>query len=317
MLPWATRADSRAARRRRKGGPRLGLGKAAALWPHTTPLPQGLGVGIVDGGSPGYVLPITCHATTSGGTPWGWDAAEEGLYVNTTYAHHGMRGSELAVLPTGVVWRAGGVAEVAMQIRFNHGGGYQYRLCPADEPLTESCFQGAQHPNGGPLPFVRNRQALLFPNGTRFPLRGTFVDQGVVPPGSTWSMVPLPPTGEGPRCSCSPDPHTYKPLNYDCGCKVGEEVDSCVAPGNCSAGACLPCPETPGSDCSRCDNHGGAVWVPPCPGCTTPSALNPTILDELEVPSRLPPGKYVLGFRYDCEATSQVWSSCADIEIAA
>ena len=26
---------------------------------------------------------------------------------------------------------------------------------------------------------------------------------------------------------------------------------------------------------------------------------------------------YVLGFRYDCEATAQVWSSCADIEVAA
>jgi hypothetical protein len=26
-------------------------------------------------------------------------------------------------------------------------------------------------------------------------------------------------------------------------------------------------------------------------------------------------GKYVLGWRYDCEATAQVWSNCADITL--
>lgn len=30
---------------------------------------------------------------------------------------------------------------VTQGIRFNHGGGYSYRLCPASEPLTEECFQ--------------------------------------------------------------------------------------------------------------------------------------------------------------------------------
>ena len=29
----------------------------------------------------------------------------------------------------------------------------------------------------------------------------------------------------------------------------------------------------------------------------------------------LKPGKYVLGFRYDCDASSQVWQNCADIEL--
>ena len=31
---------------------------------------------------------------------------------------------------------------------------------------------------------------------------------------------------------------------------MGEERGGCTAPGNCSSGACLPCPETAGSDCS-------------------------------------------------------------------
>jgi hypothetical protein len=31
----------------------------------------------------------------------------------------------------------------------------------------------------------------------------------------------------------------------------------------------------------------------------------------VEIPKDLKPGKYILGFRYDCEATAQVWSNCA------
>ena len=42
-------------------------------------------------------------------------------------------------------------AEVTWQVRNNHGGGYSYRLCPADVLLSEECFQ--DHP----LDFVANR----------------------------------------------------------------------------------------------------------------------------------------------------------------
>ena len=41
------------------------------------------------------------------------------------------------------------------------------------------------------------------------------------------------------------------------------------------------------------------------------------IVDGLMVPTDLVPGDYVLGFRWDCEQTSQVWSSCADITVIA
>jgi hypothetical protein len=37
--------------------------------------------------------------------------------------------------------------------------------------------------------------------------------------------------------------------------------------------------------------------------------------DELRVPRELPAGEYVLGWRWDAEITSQVWSTCADITI--
>jgi hypothetical protein len=56
----------------------------------------------------------------------------------------------------------------------------QYRLCPAGDALTEACFKQT------PLAFKRDKQALQWKNGTRWPIQGTFVDAGTLPAGSTW-----------------------------------------------------------------------------------------------------------------------------------
>ena len=40
-----------------------------------------------------------------------------------------------------------------------------------------------------------------------------------------------------------------------------------------------------------------------------------TLMDEVEVPADLEEGDYVLSFRWDCEATPQIWNSCANIKI--
>ena len=37
--------------------------------------------------------------------------------------------------------------------------------------------------------------------------------------------------------------------------------------------------------------------------------------DGLKVPADIPAGDYVLSYRWDCEMTSQIWQSCADITI--
>jgi hypothetical protein len=108
----------------------------------------------------------------------------------------------------------------------------------------------------------------------------------------------------------------YKPGNFNCGCKMGEQAMGCVAPGNCSSGACKPCPETPGSDCSRCDNPNPAGTSFPWPLDFLADQAHPAVLDVVKVPM-VPPGRYVVGFRYDCDTTSQVWSNCADITIEA
>merc|ERR1712179_868838 len=38
-----------------------------------------------------------------------------------------------------------------------------------------------------------------------------------------------------------------------------------------------------------------------------------SVMDEINVPNQ--PGEYVLGWRWDCEETDQVWASCADVVI--
>ena len=37
--------------------------------------------------------------------------------------------------------------------------------------------------------------------------------------------------------------------------------------------------------------------------------------DTVVIPADISPGEYVLGFRWDCEETTQIWQSCSDITI--
>jgi len=248
--------------------------------------------------------PVANPCGLAGGTPWGANAAEEGNYVNTTYAHHGMKGTELKPMDTGTVWTIGGEVEVSWQVRNNHGGGYSYRLCPADEDLTEACFQQT------PLQFNRDKSFLVFANGTRLPIAGTFVDEGTTPKGSTWAMIPVAPTWLGPRC-LAPSPPYPPSTHHPCEWWEDHNVD----------GTCKPCPQSLGSDCSRCDNNGTPAFTPYCPEeCAGvgegDKAGYTAALDTVKIPSTLKPGKYVLGWRYDCEATAQVWQNCADVTLA-
>jgi len=205
-------------------------------------------------------------------------------------------------METGVTWKVGGQAEVVWQVENNHGGGYSWRLCPAEEPLTEACFQKHQ------LEFAQDQQGIVFKNGTLRLIEGTFLTEGTFPSGSMWAKTPLPGEWLGPRCLPGPNDTTSTPN----GCEAWESglVD----------GPCRPCPGTPGSDCSRCDNNGKLSFEPPCDGChgsADHSLHSHAIRDIVKVPSDLTPGKYVLGWRWDCEATAQVWSACSDVTLVA
>lgn len=71
-------------------------------------------------------------------------------------------------------------------------------------------------------------------------------------------------------------------------------------------------------------------FAPPCnetevcrtKGCVTGKCsgqfpFDVQIVDAVKVPAHLAPGEYVLGFRWDCEKSAQVWASCADITVVA
>lgn len=126
-----------------------------------------------------------------------------GIYVNTSHAKLGDYGSKvLPKRPTGVSWKAGEIVEVSWTIEANHAGGYLYRLCPANEPLTEECFQKL------PLEFV-GKQGFKWGGGranggSELWFNGTYVQDGTIPVGSKWSLNPIPRFDHGaaqaPKC---------------------------------------------------------------------------------------------------------------------
>lgn len=200
-----------------------------------------------------------------------------GEFTNTTYAKFGDMGSTLPRYPTGTVWAAGSAVETMQAIRANHGGGYQYRLCPysADKAVTEACFQET------PMEFA-DSSSIMMSNGTMLKLKSTFVSEGTLPTGSTWQMLGIPDTdhvrpGTGPAESWAFPPPCYEP-RY-----VEDKPLGGLQQGRCSG-----------------------QWI-----------NNITIYDQLRVPAHLAPGEYVLGLRWDCETSAQVWQSCADITITA
>lgn len=122
----------------------------------------------------------------------GGDGAFGGIYVNTSHAKLGDRGTEVlpATVP-GAVWRPGQDVEVTWAIEANHAGGYAFRLCPkSGARLTEDCFQRT------PLEFT-GLQGLRWGGGPALGgveifFEGTTVDNGTTPPGSQWRKNPIP-----------------------------------------------------------------------------------------------------------------------------
>jgi len=187
-------------------------------------------------------------------------------YKTTPHARQGDLGSKLRKTPSGTVWRVGAEVEVGWTIQANHGGGYQYRLCPTSEPLTEECFQKT------PLPFT-GMQSFRWADGVEIYFNGTYVSEGTTPPGSMWAMNPIPrndtkQTGQSFRPRCEERP--------DCGSTM--VMSNCLCSG---------------------------MWGP----------YDLTIVDKLQLPGDLLPGDYVLGWRWDCEESTQIWSSCSDVTI--
>ena len=214
-------------------------------------------------------------------------------------ATKGMNGTGLAPLdipPT--KWKAGSTQEVAWAILANHGGGYQYRLCPKHAEPTEACMQSM------PLGFVGNTTTIrMVHSGARakipdFEIPAKDTNIGTNPPGSFWRRNPV------PACNCD--------LGYLCG-----TIDTNgTKPYWIDPDAKKNTPACP----------TGTQFSPPHPAIYGFSSvyhdakledegdgMQYSLVDKVRAPETK--GEYLLSFRWDCEQTAQVWNSCADVVV--
>lgn len=262
--------------------------------------------------APGYA-PVIDPCGQAGGKYKNQTIGGDSIYSTTPLATMGDMGSKLPKLPASfkqAKWVAGEYAEVAWGPLYNHGGGYQYRLCSAKEALTEECFQKT------PLEFDRTKQTLVWntkavpghdsstpaiPAGAgstlRFPVpEPIFVDEGTWPRKSTWARDPLPRIQDNLAGLAN--------------------ASSCPGPNGKSGPGCLsfkpPCPWDHGMlNCTGNGCHGTGMGA-----CSADWVIG-LVSDMVMIPKNLVPGEYVLSWRWDCEETAQIWANCADVTITA
>lgn len=233
--------------------------------------------------APGAAPVIDACGSAGGRHPGQGIGGAGAQFQNTSLAKEGDLGSQLPAMAPQATWRAGSKAEVGWTIMAHHGGGYAYRLAPADGPLTEETFREM------PLDFV-GKSILRWDGDKTTQLefdtveKGWQTNKGTVPKGSTWRKTPIPTVlweREGP---------SFEP--------VCEESDACKAAATLGHGTQGVC---------RCSgNSNGGVLLP-----------NLEMVDNVRIPVGLKPGRYVLQFRWDCEETDQIWASCSDVEVVA
>jgi len=160
--------------------------------------------------------------------------------------------------------------------------------------MTEECFQA------GHLDFAGDTHIIQWgPNkSTRKEIPAVYTTNGTHPAGSMWSRGPIP--------TCA---------GYEGGFDI--KWFAPVIPGI----KCEPYPWEP-------KNGPKTQFPPPLPGLYgwgtdysdqithKPGHYMPYfIIDRLQVPKNLASGNYVLSWRWDVEQGSQIWTTCADIEI--
>jgi hypothetical protein len=222
--------------------------------------------------SPG-LAPMMDSCGLSGGSTQNNDPA--GGMGSGTIAHkQGARGSELPALHDkwSVHWKAGAAVEVSFGINANHGGGYQYRMCPAGEDLNEECFQKT------PLSYASNKSLLRWSDGHEVEIDALRVTEGTTPAGSVWTRNPIPTcAGGGGEAACVDGPAFEPPKGCNSSC-WGYQKNSTYYP----------------------NIQDNVTEIP-------------AIVDRVIIPKDLSAGHYVVSWRWDCEQTPQIWSSCGDV----
>ena len=209
----------------------------------------------------------------------------------------GKKGTSLPKGKAAATWQAGEKVEASWNTYgANHGGGYQYRLCPADGKVTEECFRKM------PIPFANEEVIIRYNNGTDKRIPSMDLSQGTKPAGSTWRRIPY------PACACD--------QGRDCNKNKVDIVDGTLGGSYPNLDLCYdksaPAVAHTGSEKCIC----GTQFEPPLPGVYGNHKWSKKwfVVDELRVPE-VPSGDYVLQWRWDTEQTPQVWAHCSDIKI--
>mmetsp|Transcript_15652 Transcript_15652/g.15585 ORF Transcript_15652/g.15585 Transcript_15652/m.15585 type:complete len:212 (+) Transcript_15652:2-637(+) len=193
-------------------------------------------------------------------------------------------------------WKAGSVQEVSYSLAANHGGGFQWRICPIEfllnNTLDEGCFTALDFV-GDTSWFVHRMGADNVTHTIPFtPVRVSDANtDGVLPKGSTWTQIGLPACGDFATSSSNCDEPMFENEISKAGFWGGPEINfnTTTSP---------------------------ALFDIMEPLFTTTDSYNTPfeIVDTIQVPKGIE-GDYVLSWRWDSEQSSQVWTQCTIVTI--
>jgi hypothetical protein len=216
----------------------------------------------------------------------------------------GDNGSEVLPETAPTYWKAGSTAQVGWALSAQHGGGYSYRLCPKSEfgkspQASEKCFQ-MNH-----LAFANGNSTIHFDDNSHEDI--TIVSKlYTAPDGKQWKTSPIPGCACDNGIACGGKSDVLKPENHH----VHGGCESPSATVYSQKGAATDsCPH--GTMCEPQFTQFTQGYLTEFAGQPGPNSFS--VMDTIIVPNT--PGEYVLGWRWDCEETDQVWASCADIVI--
>eukprot|EP00937_MAST-01D_sp_MAST-1D-sp2_P002610 g2610.t1 len=237
--------------------------------------------------------PVEDACGMAGGAPRA--GGGEAVFAAVPWAKQGDLGSD--VLPKGApaaVYRAGTDVEVAWAIRYNR---------------TPLAFTGPPR--------------LVHIDGTETAYEPVYVSKGVTPPGAAWAMNPIPRVTPGggsgmPAWLSDACARSGTGSQGPAGAAFrgnASELDACRSfDPVCRENASQPWFRLP-DPLSDAQGRGSPVRPGDVEGRCSGDWTSGYIVDTVRIPAGLAPGDWVLGWRWDCEETSQVWANCADVRV--
>jgi len=201
-------------------------------------------------------------------------------------------------------WKRGAVEKVAWAMWANHGGGYSWRLCPANSSkVDEACFQRTVLAFAGNATSTIEYGKMYLYDKARKNLptyeipRAVFTDAN----GGQWARNPIPACDLCDQTDCVKHKSWLQRQHCAQGC-------SGLNMSFCPPGLTQFKPPLPGFSGYVVGANGDEDFFA--------HGFPFSIVDHVKVPGHLSPGDYILSWRWDCEQSKQIWQNCADIVVA-